>query len=281
MTFVSENAKKDYSKNSKGFIAINKGPFSNFSPAYIITNEDIRWISKITAKNCKNVLTVSASGDQPLFYAMRGAKNIDTFDISYCSKAIMDIKTAAIKNLNYKEYVNLLCDLYANEQILSVQNMDKILPSISEDSQKFITEMNGYKIFKNGYSPNVYKEFLITEAEYKKTQEHIAGNFNFIWTDLINLSAFLTKKYDVINLSNIVEYIKDINTVYNIFEDLGSHLNKYGKMIAQVGCFGIKLREDSYNAAKERFKDWAITKTIPKDKNRANSETIFLIQKIR
>lgn len=276
-----KDAKKDYSQNTKGFLAVTKGTFSEFSPAYVVSNEDLRWVCGVTAKNCENVLTVSGSGDQALFYKLNGAKNIDTFDISYCSKIIMDLKTSAIKNLNYKEYINLLSDLHANEPILSIPNIDKVLPSLPEDSMNFVNEMNGYKIFGKGSSPEAYKEYLLTEQEFLKTREHIANNFNFIWTDLTNLSSLLTKKYDVINLSNIVEYIKDINTAYKIFENLGHYLNKNGTMIAHIGSAGIQMRKSSYDVAKEKFKNWANVDTKPKDYNNANSETMVIIQKTR
>ncbi len=276
-----KDAKKDYSKNTKGFIAVNKGAFSEYSPAYIVTNEDLRWICKTTQKNCNSILTVSASGDQPLFYKLNGAKNVDTFDISYCSKIIMDLKTAAIKNLNYKEYIKLLSDLHKNEQMLSISNIDKVLPNLPKESLSFINEMNGYKIFGKGGSPEMYKKFLLTKQEFLKLQELIANNFKFMWTDLTNLSSLLTKKYDVINLSNIVEYIKDINTTYKIFENLGQYLNKDGRMIAHVGGAGIQMRNSSYEVAKEKFKDWATIKTLQKDKNNKNSETILILQKTR
>ena len=71
---------------------INPAFFSQFSLAYIATNENIRYEIGLTETNKKSILTIAGSGDQPIFYSLNGAKDIDTFDISFCSKVIMDIK---------------------------------------------------------------------------------------------------------------------------------------------------------------------------------------------
>ena len=114
----ADNARAEYIKSDNGDSFHNSLlGFSHYSPSYVLTNEDIRWVSGLTQNKGPRVLTVAASGDHPMFYAMRGATNIDTFDISFCAKVAMDIKTAAIQKLSRDEYVQLLNDMHQAQRI--------------------------------------------------------------------------------------------------------------------------------------------------------------------
>ena len=80
-----------------------------YSHAYVVSNEDLRYTTALTRDMGRKVLTVAGSGDQPLFYKLNGANHIDTFDVSFCAKAIMDIKTAAIRaGMGYDSYKQML-----------------------------------------------------------------------------------------------------------------------------------------------------------------------------
>ena len=69
--------------------------FGPYSPTYLIAtdedaNQDIKryMYNGKDKKYCEKVLSVSASGDHPLFCKMYGAKQITTFDITYASKIL-------------------------------------------------------------------------------------------------------------------------------------------------------------------------------------------------
>ena len=89
----------DFVPNSNiAYNCLRKGVFSQYSRAYVITNEDLRYSLQFMPKETNRALTVAASGDHPLFCSLYGAKYVDTFDISYNAKCVMDIKVAALRN---------------------------------------------------------------------------------------------------------------------------------------------------------------------------------------
>lgn len=179
-------------------------PFAEYSPSYVLTNENVRWVSGLTAHMAKNVLTVAASGDQAMFYAMHGAKNIDTFDISFCAKFAMDIKTAAVHHLSRNQYIKMLADMYEMPYAPAPAILNDIIKYIPESSRYFVQQMRNCGIFRNGIKPSYYAEYFPTDHEYAQMRHNINGPFNFIWTDLSQLHINLCTKYNVINLSNIL-----------------------------------------------------------------------------
>ena len=48
----------------------NGGAFAAFSPAYLVSNEDLRSAMKMLQPRGADVLTVAGSGDQPIFYKL-------------------------------------------------------------------------------------------------------------------------------------------------------------------------------------------------------------------
>ena len=180
--------------------------FSKYSPAYTTSNEPLRWEISLTP-NPKDVLTVAGSGDQALFYSISGAKHIDTFDISYCAHVIQDIKTTAIRNkVPYYDYRTLLQDLHRRSDVMEVQEIIPILNKIPQDSLDFLINMRGCRIFDIGENP-FFSYNNIPFRHYKKMSHTIPESFNFIWSDILNLHTKLNRTYDVINLSNIFDYL--------------------------------------------------------------------------
>ncbi len=254
--------------------------FSSFSPAYVVTNEDLRWVSSVTKDKTKKVLTVTGSGDQALFYALNGATEIDTFDISFCAKVISDIKTSAIQKIPYKFYTKLLCDLHETKQISSVPFIKEIITNVPTDSANFLKQMDRYNIFSNGIPPDMYQDLMLTEQEFKLLQSKISKPFNFIWSDIGNIYSNLKKTYDVINLSNIFEYKQPEENIKTL-ENLSKYINPGGFIIAQTGRIGIRKNKHMFEEASKRFSDWANIKIEKKDPTKHNTEIMVLIQKTK
>lgn len=276
-----ESARNDYIAMKDGSKTYNEfKAFSYYSPAYVVTNEDIRWVSGLTSTEAKKVLTVMGSGDQPMFYSLNGATEIDTFDISFCAKAISDIKTVAIHKLSRKDYARLLNDLHFSRNISSIPNIKQMLSEIPKNSQTFIQQMNDCNIFSNGLSPQNYIDHLPTNEEFEIMKGKISKPFNFIWTDINSLHAHLTKEYDVINLSNILEYMKK-DQIHSILASLRNYVRPEGYIIAQTGNWGIYKNRQAFYEASKKFKRWAKIGYIQKDKTNANSEMIAVLQRTR
>ena len=254
--------------------------FSHYSPSYVLTNEDIRWVSDLTKNNGPRVLTVAASGDHPMFYAMRGATDIDTFDISFCAKVAMDIKTAAIKKLSRDQYIQLLNNMHSAQDMSQIPYITELISDIPQNSAYFIQQMNNYPIFSNGLNPSSYQEIIPTNAEYDQMRNAVQKPFKFIWTDIKSLHTRLLHEYDIINLSNIFEYMSP-QQIHQTLASLRNHTRPGGIIIAQTGNWGIHRNNRAYYDASQKFKRWARVGYIAKDKTKANSEMIAILQRTR
>ena len=190
--------------NKGRYDATESGSFSQYSPAYVVTNEPLEWETRLTP-NANSVLTVAGSGDQALFYKLAGAKYIDTFDVSYCARAIQDIKTTAIRNISRRAYQELLFELYQTAYAADADGLFPLLFNLPKDTLDFIRQMDECRIF--GYGGNL-SHYTFNRAQYRKLQSCIPEFFNFIWSDITTLHTKLNKKYDVINLSNILDYLQ-------------------------------------------------------------------------
>jgi hypothetical protein len=240
--------------------------FSEYSSAYTITNEDLRFMTGLSDLAGARVLTMAGSGDHPIFYALAGAAHIDTFDISFCAKAIMDVKTAAIPAFDHLEYYNgLIYAMYGADNVFNMPRIKELNCFLPTQTNDFMQETNGYKIFTKGLGPNAYKEFLPTKDEFKLLREHrIVGPFDFIWTDVCNLHDHLESKYDVINLSNVFQYIRSLNTTDTIMNGLGQHLTPDGIIV----CHNTPPYQSNCN--------WNQTRLLMPGKS-----TAFVLKKIR
>lgn len=223
--------------------------FSRFSPAYIVSNENLKREVMLT-QNAKNVLTVAGSGDQALYYKMAGAKNVDTFDISFCAHAIQDIKTTAIGELKYPEYFVLLENLHLTCDATKIPIMSKILPLLPKDTLDFLNDMSGCSIFMRGINPFRLPRLKPTRHEYKKMQLCVPAQFNFIWSDVLSLHTKLSGQYDVINLSNIFLYFESeqiAQTIDNLkpFLKVGGHIVFCGiyRTNPAAGLPDLKIKE--------------------------------------
>ena len=186
----------------RGFIQT----FSTYSNAYVVTNENLRRSMQYMPKNCNNALVVAASGDHPLFCSLFGAKHVDTFDISYNAKCIMDIKVAALRILGKTEYWKLLCDLYKTHDIMEVKNMGRISDLLSPVVFDYLWAMSREPIFTNGCTPECNKDYAPTAKEYNQLRTIVKEPYNFILSDISQLWFKLPTKYDFIHLSNICDY---------------------------------------------------------------------------
>ena len=185
--------------------------YGAYSPAYVTTNEDWRFIVKSLNPQNKSVLTIAGSGDHPIAFATNGAKSVDTFDISYFAKVITDLKIAAIQTLDYKDYTNFVYSLRPAAQPSDIYAFDKISAKCPRTTQNAIQQMRGCFIFKQGIG--VYHEHLPNETEYAATREDGVQQMNFIWSDVDSLPNYTTKKYDLIYLSNVFEHYRTENQI--------------------------------------------------------------------
>ena len=241
--------------------SVTEATFGPYSPTYLVATDenadlDIKhyMYNGKEKKYCENVLTVSASGDQPLFCKKYGAKNITTFDITYTSKIIMDIKTVAIRTLPFNKYWQLLNDLWNNPNITSVPNFERIMPELDSNEQNYIHLMDGkFALFYFGAPPEYYiTDKPMHKALYKELHQVDLPAFPFIWTDIEHLDGKLQDKtYDFIHLSNILDYVR-YSTKLSVLKSLVKRLNYGGRILMRriIGNYELagicqKLEEQS------------------------------------
>ena len=224
--------------------------FSPYSSTYIVTNEDLRDSLQYMPKNTDTALTVAASGDHPLFATLYGAKHVDTFDITFNAKLIMDIKTNALSLLKYKEYCQLLEDLHNCNDITSVKNTAPIIKNLNQFEQRYIIAMHGNALFnKENYIDPLS---LPMKKEFTKLQKIIKEPFNFIWSDIQILHEKLTKNYDFMHLSNVLDYI-NVSDSAKILYTLTQHVNPGGIVCFEAIVHGPERMYVIYNRLNNFF----------------------------
>jgi len=222
-------------KIAKKQIRAGESFFGTYSQAYTVTNENLRVSMGFIPKKCENALVVASSGDHPLFCSLYGAKHVDTFDVSYNAKCMMDIKVVALNCLNYEEYKRFLDDLYAKHNdstpITEIAKMDEILSKLPKTECDYIYALRNTSLFSRGDSPEI-TGYVPTFSEYCKLQAKIIRPYNFLLTNIVNLSNSLTKSYDFMHLSNIFDYVRS-SEYGNLILSLMKYINPGGKIVTQ------------------------------------------------
>lgn len=236
--------------------------FGTYSSAYIITNEDLRASMNFVPKNCENALVVAASGDHPLFCSLYGAKNVDTFDISYNAKCIMDIKIAALNIMNHSEYTSFIKDLYdISVPLTRIKNMDNILYKLPKTEYDYINALSDYPIFYRR-SISLNHAVLPTQFEYNELRKRIKLPYNFILTNICQIGEKLTKSYDFIHLSNIFDYTRSFYYEHVVLS-LMERVRPGGRIVTQFFAEGNDQIFDVYMAKIiKNHNNWILNKTI-------------------
>lgn len=245
--FYPHIARKDYNTRTGNYIPLWKkiarvrkdiklsdinwhgSNFGPYAPAYAATNEDWRFAMHELNPMGKSVLTVAASGDQPIAFQLSGARDIDTFDTTYFAKVIMDIKTSALQTMDCAQYKNMLVELRNARSASDIPNYDKIKNVCPRETLSAIRQMNGCRIF--GMGTGIRDEYLPNEAEYNVAKQTVKKPIRFIWSDLESLHTKLDKKYDLIYLSNIFEYYHDANKITQTLNSLYPFLTDNGEIM--------------------------------------------------
>ena len=194
--------------------------FEKYSRIYKLTTENIcGYLNQINMKD-KSILVPAASGDHLLNSILKGANNVDLFDINYYALFMAELKIAAVKSLSKKEFIRYFTN---GRKALSNDIYAKIRLYLNGDALLFWDKV--YSLFPNNndlkktnlfMKDNYYEDSLISVNDYLKENNYnylkekiyIADNKKFINTDVIDLPNKLDKNYDIILLSNIQDYMK-------------------------------------------------------------------------
>ena len=233
--------------------------FSQYSRAYVITNEDLRYSLKFMPKEANRALTVVGSGDHPLFCSLFGARHVDTFDISYNAKCIMDIKVAALQSgLDLFDYEQMLYELFYCRDITGLKNIDKISKMLPAEEYKYLCDMKKVSLFHQGANPQLYARFLPNKQEYGKLKDIVQKPYTFIKSDIKQIGSKLTQCYDFIHVSNIFDYVPR-DKGFDVLASLLKLVNPKGRILVHnqlvwsgPSCHKIAETFDNWRHIKEK-----------------------------
>ncbi len=212
--------------------------FGNFDPSYLWTNEDMKLYPKENLKG-KNILTITSSGDHALNAILNGATNIDSFDVNLFSKYVSALKIAMIKKYGYYDFFKRMkwIEDVGGFNFSSKENIiDGIRKYLSCDEYLFWSTFERLRINNkvrfndviNVYG-NLKLNAYVDVFEYSKLKRKLkCASVTYYDSDVINVAKNVSKKYDRVFLSNVLEYVLASNgpRFVNNYSDVMNKLDK-------------------------------------------------------
>lgn len=203
---------------------------SKYDAVYFCTNENISSIFKnIDVKN-KKVLSILGSGDQTFYLVKNGVKDIDVFDINKLTFYYFYLRIWTIIYL--KSYYPISLENDYIEKVLSFVKVKNHSEEVAYNYWlKYLDTFSSgdiRRIFQGIYYvskiPNVYN----LNRKLKKI------NFDFYNID-ISRRVDINKKYDIIYVSNINEWIDESGRDLCVYRDnLNKLLNDGGLVLCST-----------------------------------------------
>lgn len=203
--------------------------FNTYSKCYFYTTENIKsYLNRLTyAKN--RVSTVIGSGDQIFNLAYLGFKNIDAFDINVLTYFNFYLRRALILAFSYEGYMAIskefldrktplsrLKDLFNYLEDLLPDDVSYFYNALMIEQEKLQKDgFSWYNLFSNLYvypyidynfiDYNLYMDGVESFYSLKEKLEHLDIHFTF--DNVVHVASKLEGNYDLILLSNIVDYL--------------------------------------------------------------------------
>ena len=249
--------------------------FVEYAGFYHLTNEQAsEIIEKTTVTDNMKALCVLAGGDQAFNFINAGIKNIDTFDINRLTEYYaLGFKKRAVECLSYAEFVKL----FSYHQGLYIRSHNRLQPEIEkyvienmEEEYKWFWQQFKYALIQEGFDPSIFhlsifSEFKdITKNNYAKDEETYKNfqklvreaKITFTRSSITELPEKF-EKYDLVYLSNIMDYPRDFyfnkeNPLYYAIELLNKiydqNLNYSGEIIMTylTGSFIPSICKNKY-----------------------------------
>ena len=284
-------------------------PFSKYSKGYLWTNENIKeYINKKYISEYNSALSVTGSGDHLFNLILNNVLNIDTFDTNTLTEYnVLGLKKALIEKFKYNDFLTI-CELIANNMLTLEETtylIKDLLPLMDKKYRKYWQNISEYNyqlqknndeyldlfamLFININEKNNFirrNSYLMGKDNYDIFKENMMrANINFYCTNAINiLDTFPNQKYDVILLSNILDYIT-INWNYEQLRKFEDELlfitNNNGKIfLAYLLNYYNKNNKNIFRRADIK-KEELINEIIIelKEKDYKHNDAVILIRK--
>lgn len=219
------------------------------SPMYIYATEMVSsYYDKLNIKG-RSILTIVGSGDQVINAYFFGAKSVVGFDINRNSFHIFNLKKAGILYLSYHEFVrffgkkmnsgNLKYEVYKilrkNLPSATSNYFDVLYKQFKYDGGKLIKSDNFRQRSNVEADVTDINHYLANEENYLKTRDILRNNkIELIRLDINHIDR-IKDRFDIINLSNVLNYLTAnvgkndlLDVLLGITRKVGKKLNKNG-----------------------------------------------------
>ena len=222
--------------------------FGNFatSRVYTYSNEYLDSVFDGVDIDGGRALVVGSSGDQALHCIKRGAKEVTIMDANMWTIPFVELKLAAIKNLNFEDFNRY----FSYGSMFSPRYYRKVSHDLSEQSQAFWDQImqdftfddmikapdyflhNAFEGQNFDYGKNFHAHYM-DEEEYNKLRANLKNcKVNFEIAGIEEFADRAKGKYDMIMLSNIFDYVKN-SVFFPVLRDLNdNHLTDGGQIQA-------------------------------------------------
>ncbi len=235
--------------------------FTNYSPTYLVTNENQTAALKEFDVKDKDILCVTSSGDFAFNALSLGARKVVTFDINKFAKYVLDLKVATVKTYP-DETLYASFWLSNSPTFLSYIKFLEIRGNLSKEAYDFwnyvYTYLNKNKntldntdFFRN----TIYNTITLQErfnlyyekSYYEQLRKRILmTNIDSYDLDITKINTLKSNyQFDVVYLSNIIQYYATINglgskeKVYKFLEEVKKELlRNNGILVASYNFFG-------------------------------------------
>ena len=245
---------------------------SRYEGLYVNATEDMATYYQ-EFKTTDSFLTIGASGEQVVNAINSGAKTIDVYDSNRLCRHALFLRLAAIKALSYEEFIEYyktfspflflkISDYLSEEELAYWGTLYSMFGTNNLNGGEVIRKLLfTYKRLDDELIKRI-NPYLNKDNFYKLKELIDSVIINYIDSDLYGLPKHIEgKTYDVINLSNIYEYLNYSNDTrfkharkYRNFvmNELFPHLNQNGTMlVSYLYAWSKKAHEDFQKAYKE------------------------------
>lgn len=308
-----EETKKMIEKQIKNGFCFDLVDYKSIcQPVYLWTNENVRGYQNIF-KNKNKALSVLSSGDQVFNMVLNGITNIDTFDNNNLTEYFtLGLKKAMILKYPYEDFLKQTKKMCSSDTIkpMSLDELTTfiydLLPYMEIKYRNFwkkIIDFN-YKIQKNS-NENQYKDlfdmicannvfdlnslkkrnqYLNSKEEYELLRSNLLkSTISFKLVNALNLKNNFSDKYDLIFLSNILNYFRyiwgddwNIDKLLKYINNLEFLLNKNGEIILHYVFFGTSK---IFTSSLVKLEEIPNSKVITFDGILHGSEKVIVIKK--
>ena len=208
-------------KSGPGYWVKDNGDL--YSKIYFSTNEPVQEIIKYFDLKDKNILTVIGSGDQAFAFCKHSPKKVDLFDMNKLAVYYFYLRLWAIK------YLDSLYPVFIFEK----SGIKNLLSCVDATSEEEICAYNFWMKYSDVYTPRdtwnlmlsgVFDTKALNDNDILDIKQKLSS-INNIYNIDISKDINMHNKYDIIYVSNISDFIDNINSM-KIYRDNLSHLLK-------------------------------------------------------